>query len=326
LEQDPRALRTDGCKAGCDPQFELLSLDPRKVNADMIIGAEVGSLADIVANIPADTEDIESINFDPLRLSRHAKKLVDAGFQHVELSIDTRFMVPVIADDSVMDELLELKKSRGVSYSVHLPIMDTSFLSLNDRIRKATMECLKESIRATEPLEITGYVLHTTRFVENEISGLPLPISTKKKIYRYIVEKGGRGLSDLVDVATNPRKILIEPDWALPYDIFLDPLLEEYDVGICFDYGHCTMSKHNPYEFYDHYRDCINEIHFHDVQIPYKIDHIPLGAGTTKWDEFIRHITQGEAFKGVLLLEMMESAAIVSLPRLLSVLGGQKHH
>jgi sugar phosphate isomerase/epimerase len=290
----------------------------------MIIGSEVGSLADIVANIPADTDDIESINFDPLRLNRRARKLVDAGFRHVELSIDTRFMVPGIADDRVIDELLEMKKSRSVSYSVHLPIMDISFLSLNDRIRKAGLECLKESIRATEPLGIMGYVLHTTRFVENEIAGLPLPILTKRKIFKYIVENGSRGLSELIDVAGNSRRILIEPDCALPYDIFFDPLLEEYDVGICFDYGHCAMSKQDPYDFYDRYEDRIHEIHFHDVQVQYKIDHIPLGAGTTQWEKFIKHITQGKSFDGVLLLEMMESAAITSLPKLVKVLGAQK--
>nr|MDO8133511.1 cobamide remodeling phosphodiesterase CbiR [Candidatus Njordarchaeum guaymaensis] len=290
----------------------------------MIIGTEVGSLIDIVANIPADKEGLESVDFDHLRLSRRAKKLIDAGFRHVEIAIDTRFMVPGVADDTVIGELLEIKKTRGVSYSVHLPLMDMSFLSLNERSRKATMECLKESIEATQPLEITGYVLHTTRFVESEIASLPQPTLIKRRIYKYIVEKGGRGLSELIDVAGNPRKILIEPDCALPYDIFLDPLLEEYDTGICFDYGHCAMSKQNPYDFYDHYIDRIHEIHFHDVQVPYRIDHIPLGAGTTEWEKFIKHIAQGKVFKGVLLLEMMESAAIASLPKLIRVLEAQK--
>jgi sugar phosphate isomerase/epimerase len=286
----------------------------------MRIGTEVGSLADVVSNIPVGASNIEGIDFSPLRLSRRAEKLVDAGFQHVELAIDTRFMVPGVADDTVIDELVELKKRRRISYSVHLPIMDTSFLSLNDRIRKATLECLKESMRATEPLEISGYVLHPTRFVESEISGLPLPISTKKKIYKYIVRRGDRGLSELVEQAGSSRKILIEPDCMLPYEIFLDRLIDEYDTGVCFDYGHCMLSKQNPYEFYDHYRDRIGEIHFHDVQVPHKIDHIPLGAGTTEWSKFIDHLCNGRKFDGVLLLEMMEAAAMLSLPKLLNVL------
>jgi sugar phosphate isomerase/epimerase len=287
----------------------------------MMIGAEVGSLADVVATVQADKRSEEGINFDALSLTRHAKRLIEAGFRHIELAMDTRFMVQRAADDSVIDELLELKKNWGVTYSVHLPIMDTSFMSLNEKIRKATLECLKESITATEPLGITGYVLHPTRFVEYEIAGLPLQTSTKREIYKYILEKGSRGLLELTNAAGDPRRILLEPDVAIPFDAIIDPLINEYDTGVCFDYGHHVMAKLNPFEFYDNYKERIREIHFHDVAVKYKIDHIPLGAGTTQWEDFIKYITREKRFDGVLLLEMMESAAISSLPKLLKAIG-----
>jgi sugar phosphate isomerase/epimerase len=287
----------------------------------MMIGAEVGSLADVVATIQQEKTSGEGIDFGSLRLSKHAKRLVDAGFRHIELALDTRFMIQGATDDSVIDELLELKKSAGLTYSVHLPIMDTSFMSLNKGIRDATLECLKESIRSTEPLEITGYVLHPTRFVEYEIAGLPLSTSAKRKVYKYIRDKGSRGLSELIDAAGSPRRILLEPDVAIPFEAFIDPLIREYDAGVCFDYGHHMMAKLNPFEFYENYEDRIREIHFHDVEVKYKIDHVPLGAGTTHWEDFIKFITREERFEGVLLLEMMESAAISSLPRLLKAIG-----
>jgi sugar phosphate isomerase/epimerase len=287
----------------------------------MMIGAEVGSLADVVATIQVEKGTREGINFDALRLTKHAKRLIDAGFRHIELAMDTRFMMQRVADDSVIDELLQIKKDRGVTYSVHLPIMDTSFMSLNEGVRKATLECLKDSIRSTEPLEITGYVLHPTRFVEYEIAGLPLSASTKREIYKYIREKGSRGLSELADIAGSPRKILLEPDVAIPFDAIIDPLIQEYDTGLCFDYGHHMMAKLDPFEFYENYKDRIREIHFHDVAVKYKIDHIPLGAGTTHWEDFIKYITREKRFDGVLLLEMMESAAISSLPKLLKAIG-----
>jgi sugar phosphate isomerase/epimerase len=287
----------------------------------MMIGTEVGSLADIVATIQAEKGSRGGINFDALRLTKHAKRLIEAGFRHVELALDTRFMIQQAADDSVIDELLELKKTRGLTYSVHLPIMDISFMSLNERIRGATLDCLKESITATESLGITGYVLHPTRFVEYEIAGLPLANSTKREIYRYIREKGSRGLSELVNAAGDPRRILLEPDVAIPFDAIVDPLIKEYDTGICFDYGHHVMAKLDPFDFYEDYKDRIREIHLHDVAVKYKIDHIPLGAGTTHWEDFIKYITWEKRFDGVLLLEMMESAAISSLPKLLKAIG-----
>ncbi len=287
----------------------------------MMIGAEVGSLADVIATIQAEKGSAVGINFGSLRLSRHARRLVDAGFRHIELTLDTRFMMQGAADDSVIDELLELKKSVGLTYSVHLPIMDTSFMSLNERIRKATLECLKESIRSTESLEITGYVLHPTRFVEYEIAGLPLSASTKRDVYKYIREKGSRGLLELIDLAGSSRKILLEPDVAVSFDAIFDPLVNEYDSGVCFDYGHHVMAKLDPVKFYETYEDRIREIHFHDVAVEYKIDHIPLGAGTTHWEDFIKYITREKRFDGVLLLEMMESAAISSLPKLLKSIG-----
>jgi sugar phosphate isomerase/epimerase len=286
-----------------------------------MIGAEVGSLADVVATIQVAKRSGEGINFDALRLTKHAQRLIEAGFRHIELAMDTRFMMQRAVDDSAIDELLELRKAKGITYSVHLPIMDTSFMSLNERIRKATLECLKESIIATEPLDITGYVLHPTRFVEYEIAGLPLQTATKREIYKYILEKGSRGILELTKAAGDPRRILLEPDVAIPFDAIIDPLIKEYDTGVCFDYGHHVMAKLNPFEFYDNYEDRIREIHFHDVAVKYKIDHIPLGAGTTHWEDFIRYITREKRFDGVLLLEMMESAAISSLPRLLKAIG-----
>jgi sugar phosphate isomerase/epimerase len=287
----------------------------------MIIGTEVGSLADVIATVQAVPGSSEGINFGSLRLSKHVRRIVDAGFRHIELALDTRFMMQGAADDSVIDELLELKKNMGLTYSVHLPIMDTSFMSLNDGIRKATLECLKESIRSTEPLDITGYVLHPTRFVEYEIAGLPLSASTKREVYKYIREKGSRGLSELIDLAGSSRRILLEPDVAIPFDAIFDPLVEEYDSGVCFDYGHHMMAKLDPIEFFETYKDRIREIHLHDVAVKYKIDHIPLGAGTTHWEDFVKYITRENRFDGVLLLEMMEQAAISSLPKLLKVIG-----
>jgi sugar phosphate isomerase/epimerase len=81
------------------------------------------------------------------------------------------------------------------------------------------------------------------------------------------------------------------------------------------------MAKLNPFKFYEDYQDRIREIHFHDVAVKDKIDHVPLGAGTTHWEDFIKYITHEKRFEGVLLLEMMESAAISSLPKLLKVIG-----
>jgi hypothetical protein len=57
----------------------------------MIIGAEVGSLAAVVATIQAEKRSGEGINFDVLRLTKHANRLIDAGFRHIELrSYDLR--------------------------------------------------------------------------------------------------------------------------------------------------------------------------------------------------------------------------------------------
>lgn len=287
----------------------------------MIIGTEAVSLADIVYNIQQEVESGEEISFKSLRLSRCVSRLIDAGFRHVELALDNRFMVPGALDDSVIEELLELRKTKGVSYSVHLPMYDMNFMSLNEKARKATFDCLEESIVATNPLGITGYVLHPNRFVEYEIAMLPLAMSAKRKIFKYIVGKGSRGLSKLIETAGNPRKILIEPDCAIPFDAILDPLVREYDVGICLDYGDLISYKINPYSFFDEHSDRIREIHFHDVAPKYRIDHLPLDGGSSDWRKFIMHITRENRFDGVLLLEMMESAAKTSLPKLMRVLG-----
>ena len=287
----------------------------------MIIGTEAVGLADIVNKIQEDEESGEEISFGSLRLSKRVAKLIDAGFRHVELALDNRFMVPGALDDSVIEELLELRKAKGVSYSVHLPMYDMNFMSLNERARKATFDCLKESIVATKPLEITGYVLHPNRFVEYEIAMLPFALSAKRKIFKYILGKGSGGLSELVDAAEDSRRILLEPECAIPFDAILEPLVKEYDVGICLDYGDIVNYKINPYGFFDDHKDRIKEIHFHDVALKYKIDHLPLDGGSSDWRKFIMHITRENRFDGVLLLEMMESAAIASLPRLLKVLG-----
>jgi sugar phosphate isomerase/epimerase len=287
----------------------------------LIVGTEAISLADIVHTIQQEPEPREEISFDSLRLSRCVSRLIEAGFRHIELALDNRFMVPGALDDNVIEELLELRRTRGVSYSVHLPMYDMNFMSLNERARRATLDCLKESIVATDPLGITGYVLHPNRFVEYEIAMLPLAIQAKRKIFRYILDRGSKGLPELIKTAGNPRKILIEPDCAIPFDAILDPLVKEYDVGICLDYGDLISHRINPYSYFDERHERIREIHFHDVAPKYGIDHLPLDGGSSDWRKFIMHITRENRFDGVLLLEMMESAAKTSLPRLMKVLG-----
>jgi sugar phosphate isomerase/epimerase len=287
----------------------------------MIIGTEAVSLADIVQTVQQEEEKFEEMTLEPFRLTKHIRKLINADFRHFELALDNRFMIPGALDDTVIEELLDLRKSRGLSYSVHLPMYDMNFMSLNEKARRATLDCLKESITATESLEITGYVLHPNRFVEYEIAMLPLAMSAKRKIFKYILGKGSGGLSELVDAAGDPRRILLEPDCAIPFDAILEPLVKEYDVGICLDYGDIVNYKINPYSFFDDHYDRIREIHFHDVALKNKIDHLPLDGGSSEWRKFIMHITRENRFDGVLLLEMMESAAIASLPRLLKAIG-----
>jgi sugar phosphate isomerase/epimerase len=290
------------------------------VSVTLIIGTEAISLADIVQKVHGE-ESGEEINLDSLRVSKHVRRLADAGFRHIELALDNRFMIPGALDDKVIGELLDLRRTKGMSYSVHLPMYDMSFMSLNEKARKATLDCMKESILATGPLEITGYVLHPNRFVEYEIAMLPLAVSAKRKIFRYVLENGSRGLSELTETAGDSRKILVEPDCAIPLNAILEPLVEEYDVGVCLDYGDLVNYKINPCSFFDEYCDRIREIHFHDVALKSRIDHLPLDGGSSEWRKFITHITREKRFDGVLLLEMMESAAVASLPRLLKALG-----
>ena len=77
------------------------------------------------------------------------KLATKTGFMHIELLADVSYIIPGSFKNEVMDELLKMKE-QGVTFSIHLPIWSIELSSPNEYIRKGSIECLIQSIKALE--------------------------------------------------------------------------------------------------------------------------------------------------------------------------------
>jgi len=266
--------------------------------------AQTGSVADLA-------------NFDFPNL---VKRAIDAGFKHVELTLDMIYVAPGSLSRDKIEKLIDLAERYEITYTAHLPIWSVEPASPIPHIRKASVDVLVESIKVVEEIHPLCYVLHATGPLASEFTRLSAPPAVKKLINETFSSFAIESVRSLIERSKiDSRRIAIENvEFNFAYT---KRIVEANNTSICFDTGHLMAGysgNYDPLEFLYENFDRIVELHFHDgyrrvlngrVEIK---DHLPLGEGDLPVCALLNFL-QENSFDGVIVFELPMKSALKSL-------------
>lgn len=262
----------------------------------------------------------KNVDLSRLSMVSFTKYAYENGFKHVELTLDMRYIIPGSYTENIVEELKDLSKELGVSYSVHLPLWSVEPSSPNPYIRNASTKSLIEVIQLSEPLKPTSYVIHATGALASEFTRLQGPPLLKKFINEMFFHNALLSLKDLIkETGIDPAKLAIE---TVEFEFkYTRKLAEEIGASICFDTGHVLAGYSGNYdvmELLESTFDRVIEIHLHDgyrenknghIEIK---DHLPLGEGKLPTCKFLSYLID-QNFKGPIVIELPMSLALKSI-------------
>jgi len=245
----------------------------------------------------------ENGTFDLSRLSAPSivKRCIKEGFRVIELGLDLGYVIPGSINAKAVEELVKIKKSEGISYTVHLPLWSVEPASPNEFIRKASVEVLSDAVKLCEPLQPEAYVVHATGALAAEFSRLEIGEIYKDFIASQMTGLTEQSIKELIS-STNlkPKKLAVETV-EFPFN-YMKRLIDKYDVSVCCDTGHILAGYPGNYTvmgFLEEFFDRIIDIHFHDGYridrekgVRIQRDHLPLGEGklpVTDFLDFLKH-------------------------------------
>jgi sugar phosphate isomerase/epimerase len=254
------------------------------------------------------------------RLAAIRQVVKDYGLQAVELTLDLGIVFPEVFDVSFYRAVADLQQELGFVCSVHLPFLWVDPSSLNEPIRRTSVECLRRMAERTSAVEVHTYVLHLWGFTTMQIAAQLEHPAQRGAILGALMGQAGRSLAELCEIFES-RDLCVENLEDALFDIAL-PLIEEYDTSICLDVGHLAWQGSNELDFLSQHRERVREIHLHDAAPPPAgvsgriRDHLALGQGEVDYVAFLRKL-EDVGYHGPVILELNSQADLEeSLQRL----------
>ena len=238
-----------------------------------------------------------------------ARRLVDAGANHIEISGEAVAVLPNGLRDKFREEaaggLRRLHDEDGVTFSVHLPFMGgVNFTTSIDSIRHASVEVLRDIADQCSPLEPISYVFHVSGLLE-DLMGVGL---RDRLVIQAYLAYAAESLERIVEFIP-AEKLCIEN---LEYIGFeeLFPLVEKFGTRVCMDVGHIRLRQEEIGDFVQRYGPHLGHVHMHDVtcqlfdkRVTVLNDHQGLGSGTIDVDAVIGML-RAARFDGPVVLEV----------------------
>jgi sugar phosphate isomerase/epimerase len=255
---------------------------------------------------------------DPVDLVR---RLADAGFGLIELNPDLMVFFPNALDLSAIQGLNALRESRGIHYTIHLPLWSLEPSTPVQHVRRASVDVLVEAVLLTAPLEPEIYVLHATGALASEFSRAAIPGPVRSQLMGLFNAQARRSVEELLErTGLSPRQLAIETI-EFPFELTLE-LAQTLDLPICLDAGHmlagCCGSI-SVDEALDQVLPRLAEVHLHDGYRrpspdgrPLIADHLALGEGDLPLERVLDTLDRA-GFAGPIILEMTIEQARQSL-------------
>ncbi|NJE05450.1 sugar phosphate isomerase/epimerase [Thermococcus sp. M36] len=208
------------------------------------------------------------------RWVERAKRL---GFDFIEVVSEW----PHYLTGETVNSFREVADSYGMKITVHAPFSDINIASFNDRIRRASLEIIRETVRLAAELDAVSVTVHPGHCSPVSIRNRERYLDIHRRSLRRVAEWGVEyGVA--VGVENMPRFPILDAQTAGR----LLELVDGLEVGVTFDLGHLNTAGGGFDGFLRMFRDRIVHVHLHDNSGAAD-EHLALGEGTVPWGEVL---------------------------------------
>ena len=206
------------------------------------------------------------------------------------------------------------------SVSVHLPYLQLNPASPLEEYRQVSVNAIIRVIDACRGLGVKKFVIHLTSEFEDSILFFPIEEKAKRTLIDIAVNQAKKSMSDILKETKLPPSVFaLENLEVFPFD-YLYPIVEEFDISVCFDMGHWGLNGFMPEEFLEKFNlNRIGEMHIQDMtekrsdlRTTVRNEHRPLGTGILKPDEFFNSLVENRQFSGSLIIENRSKEDLIS--------------
>jgi sugar phosphate isomerase/epimerase len=266
--------------------------------------------------LPVDQVMANILSFDHAAL---AGRLFDQGFNPVELSGDLGMFLPHAFQPEAMEKLAALK-SRGLGYTVHLPLWSVEPSTPLTPVRQGSLQAVVDCIQTTLPLEPECFVLHATGALAAEFYNMHISEAARGIILKQFQNGARESLKSILAQTGIPSRKLAIETIEFPLELTLE-LAQELDLSICLDTGHVLAGFPGWFDFFDVLERILPrlaEVHLHDSrcmpsgQRGYGEDHKVLGTRDLELGRFLDRLSQA-GYQGPFVLELTVPEALESL-------------
>jgi len=210
-------------------------------------------------------------------LGEWLEKAEELGFETIELVSEW----PHFITRNNWRDYRELLESYSLGATIHAPFSDLNIGSLNERIRRASIEILRETLEVASALGVPAVTVHpghcspvSRRYREdyNGVHRLSL-MELEKLAGEYGVSVGIENMPNfpILDAQTPER---------------LAELLLGITLGVTFDVGHLNTTTRDFKGFLRIFHDRIVSVHLHD-NFGESDEHLAPGDGTVPWKKVL---------------------------------------
>ncbi|MCP4535688.1 MAG: sugar phosphate isomerase/epimerase [Chloroflexi bacterium] len=242
------------------------------------------------------------------RLASMRQLVEEYGLSAVELGMDMGIVYPSVFDAGFYAAVADLQQELGFVCTAHLPFMWLDAASLNEPVRQASVNCFRQAIELTRPVEVSTYVLHLWGNTTIEINTILANSPTRPAVFVGLMAQAGRSLAEVCELV-DPRDLCVENLETPSFDVAL-PLIEQYGVSICLDVGHLAYRDDgDAFDFVAQHGARIREVHLHDFVTEsagghtHTLDHLALGQGQIDTAAFLHKLDE-IGFDGPVILEV----------------------
>ncbi|MHA1829407.1 MAG: cobamide remodeling phosphodiesterase CbiR [Candidatus Heimdallarchaeaceae archaeon] len=260
-------------------------------------------------------EKFGSVKHDGKELINSVQLINQLGLDLAELSLDVFYAKPNFLAREVKEALLNLKQEKGLTYSIHLPFSYIDLASLDERIRRDSVESIHEVVNFSKGLDADTYILHVA-------GSSTAKVFLAKYLSKQVKLNFLKEITDVVDTSISEilrflptEKLCVENIPQMPPS-FTCRIADKFGVSLCVDIGHLIVQgDEDVFEFIDRFYDKIKIYHLHDVmKLDWGLmDHRALGKGFFDFRRFLNKLNEKQ-YSGPVILELFSKEdTIISL-------------
>ena len=238
--------------------------------------------------------------------------LADLGFHLIELNPDLTIFFPRCYSLPAVEALRQLKATRQLSYTVHLPLWSLEPSTPMQAVREGSVDTLVDAVLRLAPLEPEVFVLHATGALAAEFSRMKALQRMRPLVLELFAAQARRSIEQLLQRTGLPSRLLAVETIEFPFEQTV-ALAEAFDLSLCLDTGHVLAGYTTGVSLGEALEGTLPrlaEVHLHDgyrregpngaITIA---DHLPLGAGDLPIEPFLDRLA-GAGFSGPVIFEL----------------------